>query len=266
MKRIIAIVILLFYFIVITALLIPNNDIQDIKMTNDENLNQDFLHINQITTTINFQTHLLFKTGWLNDNTNIREYPDLKSNIYETFLFGREVLFSQYNAEWCIIKYKDKVAYVNSELISDIPLKLQEYDVEDRSIKSFMSYESISSKSSNQYQLQQNAYTGEYGIRKIHNRYCIALGSYFTTETGTYIDLILQNGIIVPCILADCKSDIDTDNLHMKTMHDQSLVEFIVDTKNIDSYVLKTGDISNSCAEWNSPIIKIKIYDKKENH
>lgn len=265
MKRAIAIVILLFYFIVITTSLIQKHNTENVK-TNDENLNQDFIHTNQIITTIDFQTHLLYKTGWLNDNANIREFPNLKSNIYETFLFGREVLFSQYNTEWCIIKYKDKVAYVYSELISDIPPKYQEYNVEDISIKSFMSYESISSKSSNQYQLQKNAYTGEYGIRKVHNRYCIAVGSYFTTKIGTYIDLILQNGIVIPCILSDCKADRDTDDLHMKTAHDQSLVEFIINIKNINSYVLKSGDISNACVEWDSPIIKIKIYDKKENY
>lgn len=265
MRRGIAIILLVYCIMITTVSLIPSHNIPKINYTDWKIVTIKSLYLNP-TTIKNSQMHLSFKTGWINDNANVREYPDLKSNIYETFLFGREVLFLKYNEEWCTIKYKSKLAYIHSDLISENPLKYQEYDVEDISIKSFMSYESITSKSSHQYQLQQNAYTGEYGIRKVYNRYCIAVGSYFTTEIGTYIDLVLQNGIVIPCVLADCKADKDTDNLHMKTIHDQSLVEFVINTKCIDSYVLKTGDISNVCVEWNSPIIKIKIYEKKENY
>lgn len=126
-----------------------------------------------------------------------------------------------------------------------------------------MDYKSITSRSSRQYQLQQNAYTSEYGIRKEQDRYCVALGSYFTTDIGTYIDIILQNGTIIHCILADCKADKDTDNLHIRTMYDGSIVEFVVDTNYIDHNVLKTGDISKTCPEWESPIIKVIIYEKE---
>ena len=77
--------------------------------------------------------------------------------------------------------------------------------------KSYMPYTAITSKNSNQYKLQHTeAYTGEHGIRQVDGRYCIALGSYFGKEIGTYYDLVLENGTVIPCILADRKADIHT--------------------------------------------------------
>ena len=48
----------------------------------------------------------------------------------------------------------------------------------NNSFKAYMSYTAITNTSSPQYKLQQQAYTGNYGIRMVDDRYCIAVGSY----------------------------------------------------------------------------------------
>ena len=90
------------------------------------------------------------------------------------------------------------------------------------------SYKCITSKSSDQYRLQQIAYTGMYGIRQVNGRFCVAVGSAYTTQIGQYIDLVLEDGAVIPCILADCKADIHTDTNNILTS-DGSLAEFVVD-------------------------------------
>lgn len=50
----------------------------------------------------------------------------------------------------------------------------------DTSFKSYMDYRTITSTTSDQYALQKQAYTDEFGLRKVGGFYCIALGTYYT--------------------------------------------------------------------------------------
>lgn len=132
--------------------------------------------------------------------------------------------------------------------------------------KDFKSYEihtSITSKSSPHYKLQQNhAYTAPNGIRAVNERYCIALGSYFTTRIGQYVDVILANGTIIECILGDQKADRHTDDLHIAHRKDDSIVEFIVDKNVLDRDILYNyGNMSYLYDEWKSPVVKVVVYD-----
>lgn len=136
-------------------------------------------------------------------------------------------------------------------------------DVPYNRIKSFMSYRNITSKSSDQYKLQQMAYTGTYGIRQVNGRFCVAVGSAYTTQIGQYIDLVLEDGTIIPCILGDCKADEHTDSRNILTS-DGSLAEFVVDVPSLSKTVRYTGDISTACDDWESIITRIIIYDKVE--
>ena len=106
------------------------------------------------------------------------------------------------------------------------------------------------------------AYTGKYGIRQINGRYCVAVGSHFTTKIGQYFDLILENGEVIPCILADQKADCDTDSDNIFTGHNGCATEFIVDADVLNYYAKRDGDISSCCEEWDSPVETIKIYQK----
>ena len=136
-------------------------------------------------------------------------------------------------------------------------------DVPYNRIKSYMSYKNITSRSSDQYKLQQMAYTGTYGIRQVNGRFCVAVGSAYTTQIGQYIDLVLEDGTIIPCILCDCKADEHTDSRNILTS-DGSLAEFVVDVPSLSKTVRYTGDISTACDDWESMITRIIIYDKVE--
>ena len=77
------------------------------------------------------------------------------------------------------------------------------YDVpKNKGFKSYMDYRAITSRSSKQFQLQNlYANTNDCGIRVVNDRYCIAVGTHFNAEIGQYLDLILENGVIIPCVL-----------------------------------------------------------------
>lgn len=132
-------------------------------------------------------------------------------------------------------------------------------------MKSYMDYRAITAKTSRQYILQHTlAYTGDYGLRMVNGRYCVALGSYYTKTIGQYVDIELENGKIIHGILADQKSDAHTDA--MNQIHsDGSVVEFVVDGTVFDPAVIKhTGDISYLNG-WDSKVVKIRVYDTIED-
>lgn len=133
-------------------------------------------------------------------------------------------------------------------------------NVPDNSIKSYMDYRRITNRNSRQYILQQRlAYTGNFGIRMVGDRYCVAVGSYYTTTVGQWIDIELENGTIIRGILADCKADKHTDSTN-RVNPNGSVVEFVVDTKALNNTTKITGDMSY-VEGWNSKVINIKVYD-----
>lgn len=152
--------------------------------------------------------------------------------------------------------YENDALYINKTII-DVPV---EYTKKD--FKSYEDYRDITSVTSPHYRLQRDyAYTSEDGIRMVDGRYCIALGSYFTRTIGQYIDIVLANGTVIPCILGDQKSDAHTDSLHVAHSVDSSVVEFIVDKKILPDLPRKMGSISYSYDEWRSPVVQVIVYN-----
>ena len=95
-----------------------------------------------------------------------------------------------------------------------------------------MSYTAVTDVSSNQYRLLNNsdAYTDhDSGLRMYRGRLCIAVGSYYAIDIGTKIDIVMENGSIVKCVLGDCKSDKHTDPTHRYQKYDGSVVEVVTD-------------------------------------
>ena len=205
-----------------------------------------------------------FKKGWTTTSLNVRKKPSTKSKALNILPFNTKVKFIKENKKWVKIKYKNKYAYVYKQYISKKKIKYDLYSVPEYSgYKSWMPYTAITSISSPQYFLQNEyAYTGTYGIRQINGRYCVAIGSYFTEDIGQYFDLILENGTVIPCILADQKADEDTDSDGIFTLHNGCATEFIVDTNDLNYAAKRDGDISSCCDEWNSPVEQIKVYEK----
>ena len=153
--------------------------------------------------------------------------------------------------------------------VKDELIAYQEYSMSYNSgFKSYMSYTTITSQSSPQYILQnQYAYTGEFGIRKVEDRFCIAIGQLSNARVGTYVDLILENEIVIPCIVGDFKANVHTDSSNMVTGHNGCVSEFIVEKERLP-YVVRnndntgTGDISHCKEDWISPVKTIKVYEK----
>ena len=203
-----------------------------------------------------------YKIGYTTSSVNVREKPSTKSDILETLEFNTKVKYRECNKEWVEISYKNKSAYLYKEYVSVNEPTYIEYLVPKNSgFKSYMSYKAITAKSSLQYQLQyEQAYTGEYGIRQVNGRFCVAIGSYFTSDIGTLFDLILENGTVIPCILADQKADCDTDAKNIITMHNGCMSEFVVDMLALDKTAKKHGDISYCNDKWNSPVKTIRVY------
>lgn len=153
---------------------------------------------------------------------------------------------------------------INIDEIKEVDLtasKYTKYSVKNHSgLKSYMSYKALTSKSSYQYQLQQKANTDENGFRKVHNRYCVAIGTAFNADIGQYLDVELENGTIIKCIVGDIKADNDTDKSNIFTKNGCCL-EFIVGIKYLDETCKIMGDCSNLYDEWNSPCKEYRVYD-----
>ena len=129
--------------------------------------------------------------------------------------------------------------------------------------KTYEPYDKITSKTSKQFKLQEKAYTDDDGFRMLNGRYMIAVGSGVSQDIGRYVDLVLENGTVIPCIIGDAKADKHTDNeFHVMTKHSRCVSEFIVDTTVMNCDLMSTGNMSNYKEEWNSKVAKFILYDK----
>lgn len=200
---------------------------------------------------------------WTITNVDIKYEPYIDADIIGNYFWNTKVIVEYISDDWA--KVKDQEQYINRKFLSESPANYTEYDVpSNNAIKSYMDYRTITSKSSNQYKLQEIAYTYD-GLRMVNDRYCVALGSYYTTTIGQYVDIELENGSVIHGILADCKANKDTDSTNRIHSIDSSVVEFVVDTKSLDNTAKKMGDISY-INNWNSKVVNIKVYEKVEEY
>ena len=220
-----------------------------------------------------------FVKGHTTARVNVRKGPGTNYGIYEVINANTNIKFAKYNSKWSIVKYKNKTAYIYTKYISKKKANVKKKtssstkSVYAKSVtlkgpsvsgkqKSYMSYRAITARASKQFQLQKKAYTGNYGIRMINGRYLVAVGSHYTKKVGQYLDIVLDNGTVIPCILGDRKADRHTDSSNRYTKHDKSVVEFIVDPSYLPSKVKKMGNISYAKKSWNSGVNKVIVYNK----
>lgn len=120
----------------------------------------------------------------------------------------------------------------------------QAYEVpQQSSFKSYTFYTSLS-RSSKQWRIQEMAYTDELGFRRVNDAYCVALGTYYGTELGTYYLVTLDTGSKFFCILCDVKSDRHTDSTHRFTVSNGCAIEFYVDPNVFNGLAKRMGNIS----------------------
>ena len=206
--------------------------------------------------------------GWTTTTLNVREQPNTDSSILDTLPFNTHIKYYEYDDEWAEISFDNGQAYISRDYISDEECDFVMYDIPKyEGFKSWMSYKAITNKSSKQYKLQQIASTGLGGVRVVDNRMCIAIGTAFNADIGTYVDLILEDGFIIPCVVADIKSSKHTDSSNVFTVAGKSkrticCTEFVVDISKLDDKVKKTGDMSYVNDNWNKRVVNIIIYSK----
>ena len=198
-------------------------------------------------------------------SVHLRENPNKKSKSIKIFKPNTKLICEENNKKlkikkWLKVEYNNKKGYVYSQYLSKTkPNYVNMSTPSNNSFKSYMSYKCITNKSSDQYIFQRKCHTGEYGIRMYRDRYCIAVGSYYTTQIGTKIDLIMESGVIIKCILADCKADIHTDSKNRQN-ENVSIAEFVVDTNNLNVMARKMGDISYSNKKFKGEIKYVRVY------
>ena len=131
----------------------------------------------------------------------------------------------------------------------------------NNSFKSYMDADTITSRNTDQYKLKAKYVIDEQtGIWTVDERYCIAVGRYYTKSIGTYIDVVMENGSTLHCILGECKRNRDTDYTNRQNPNG-SVVEFIVNTSSMPSMVRKMGNCSYACEEMKGEIKSIIVYD-----
>lgn len=174
------------------------------------------------------------------------QYDIVKSPVYfqpTAFLITNNELAVEENKDETLKESSDDIAS-DTGIMTEISLP----DNKNNGFKTYMDYRAITDTSSKQWELQQEAYTDEYGMRKIGDCYCVALGSAFSTRIGDKFLIKLEDGQEFRAILADQKSDLHTDetNKYMQLSGDRiNIVEFLVDTPQLEYMAKIMGDVSH---------------------
>ena len=222
-----------------------------------------------VVTTSTFTTpRLNAKTNnykYAKTTVNIRTKPNTNSKIIGRLYWNDKVeVMKKINKKWYLVKYKKKNRYVCAKYLKKKRSKYISY--QSPSSNTFKSYEDAkcitdSSKLA-QGRLKKKYHLDKSGVWMVGNRYCIAVGSYYTKKIGVKIDLVLShNGRkhTLKCITADSKDDSDTIKNH-RVHKDGSVAEFVVNTSSLPQKARLMGDISYVGKQFKGKIIKIKIY------
>ena len=198
---------------------------------------------------------------------NIRAKPNTNSKVVGQLYWNDKVqVIKKVNKKWYLVKYKKKNRYVCAKYLKKNRSKYRTY--QSPSSNTFKSYEDADCIT-NSTQLAQGRLKKKYhldyssGVWMVGDRYCIAVGSYYTKKIGVKIDLVLShNGRkhTLKCITADSKADKDTINNH-RVHKDGSVVEFVVKTSSLPRKARYTyGDVSYAGKQFRGKIVEIRVY------
>lgn len=197
---------------------------------------------------------------------NIRDSPNTKGKVIGKIYWDEKIrIIKKINKRWYLASYKKKKGYICSKYLRKSRAKYKAYCSPSQS--TFKSYEDAGciTESNNLAQGRlKKKYHLDYqsGVWMVGNRYCIAIGSYYTKNIGVKIDLVLShNGRkhILKCITADSKADKDTVNQH-RIHKDGSVVEFVVSTSHLSQKVRRMGDVSYAGNKFMGKIKQIRVY------
>lgn len=150
---------------------------------------------------------------------------------------------------------KQKAAEEAARAAEGIP-----YDVPATStgVKCWMDYRTITSRSSMQWAIQQEAYTDSLGFRRYGDYYLVAMGSYYADyHCGRVFRIFLDNGASFDAMIGDMKSDAHTDP--GRQHRNGNVVEFIVDDTVIPNASRRSGDMSDASDNFQGNISAIRL-------
>ena len=198
---------------------------------------------------------------------NIRAKPSIKSKSVGKGYWNEKIqTIKKANKNWYKIKYKKKNRYICAKYLKKKPYRYKSYS--SPSSNTFKSYEDadcITDCTKLSHGRLKKKYRLDYqsGVWMVGNRYCIAVGSYYTNKVGVKIDLVLSshNGRkhTLKCITADSKADKDTIKNH-RIHKDGSVAEFVVKTSSLPKKARLMGDVSYAGKQFKGKIVKIKVY------
>lgn len=102
----------------------------------------------------------------------------------------------------------------------------------NRSAHPYMPYTAVTATGSKQYQILNGSDAWSdpnTGLRMVGDRICIAIGQGYGLKAGDKVDVVLDDGSIVKCILGDMKALCDTDPTARYQASDGNVVEMVVD-------------------------------------
>ena len=120
----------------------------------------------------------------------------------------------------------------------------QEYDT---AFKAYMDYRTITDTSSEQYAIQQNAWTDSRGLRRSCDDYLVAMGTGWLTEgCGDRFQVTLESGSVFTVRVGDIKADQHTDSTHRyrSCADGANVLEFIVETESLSDAARTAGTVS----------------------
>lgn len=198
-----------------------------------------------------------YKTGYTTTDVYVKEKKSVDSENKDFFVQNTLVYYNRIDDEWARL---ENGGYIQLNKISD-EKSAWRYQIPAYSgKKSWMGYNLFGS-GTNQYALQQLAETDQDGLRKVDGRYCVAIGSHFGTVIGQKFDLVLENNVVIPCVMGDQKADCHTDSSNIFTQNG-CCSEFIVDQTLLNSAAKQSGDVSSVSEKWDSPVVTVIVYDE----
>jgi hypothetical protein len=143
------------------------------------------------------------------------------------------------------IQAAEKVEVTTEKVVKEEP----EFEIPsgDTAFKSYMSYRAITNTRSAQYQLQQQCWTDDEGLRRYQDDYVIAIGTYYADHIGERFKITLDTGESFTAVVGDFKANRHTDskNQYYDTGNGKkNVVEFVVDTRELNRKARRMGDIS----------------------
>ena len=199
---------------------------------------------------------------------NIRSKPTTDSKSVGMKYWNEPIyIIERVKQKWYKIHYKGKERYVTSKYVRKKRIKYRRYNSpSNNSFKSCLPSSCITNSTKLAQGRLKSKYRLDYktGVYMVGDRYCVALGSYYTKyKIGIKVDLVLSHKgrkHILKCIVADQKADKDTINGH-KIHTDGSVAEFVVNSSVMPHHARYIhGDVSYAGKQFQGKIAEIRVY------